>query len=512
MKYLFVFRWQLLDFVLPELRSLFKLYNLPRPELASETLAEPLATPFHYFDLNDEEAKSIDKICSRSVLIHSVYRVLEQGESLSELHENLKKLPYEVYQKDLYQKTFKFILYSFNYRWKSKSKYPMFDEIGKCLPHERLGLEVDLNKPDVELFVLFDYSKLGQSSKLVPRDKPRNVYLALQIGCTGFIDTKYGLKRRKFIGRTSMRADLSFLIANYALVKPGSLVYDPFCGTGSLLIPCSVHGAVSFASDIDWRTIKGDQELLDEKKKKETNQNKNKNKNQNENENQNQNQNQKKKGNKKKNQNKSNSKEIDQKRMRLNWEQYNIADKPLEIILMDLTNNNWNSRIKFDAIICDPPYGIREGSKQLGSKKTNQGQSKEIKGSLKYRIPSKKQVGVGELIQYLILFAAKFLNIGSRLCYWLPSRVGFKKENIPTHVCFKIIDVCQEKLSGGNMRNLIIMEKIIEFDPLNSSHLIIKDSNYSFKKKINEKGMSRKKLAYENRKKKMIQKIKKEKK
>eukprot|EP01155_Anaeramoeba_flamelloides_P025589 Anaeramoba_flamelloidesa814216_18.p2 GENE.a814216_18~~a814216_18.p2 ORF type:complete len:112 (-),score=26.57 a814216_18:200-535(-) len=76
--------------------------------------------------------------------------------------------------------------------------------------------------------------------------------------------------------------------------------------------------------------------------------------------------------------------------MRLNWEQYNIADKPLEIILMDLTNNNWNSRIKFDAIICDPPYGIREGSKQLGSKKTNQGQSKEIKGSLKYRIPSKK--------------------------------------------------------------------------------------------------------------------------
>ncbi|KAJ3427718.1 tRNA (guanine(10)-n2)-methyltransferase [Anaeramoeba flamelloides] len=504
MKYLLVLRWQLIDFILPELRSLFKLYNLPTPEQASETLVEPLATPFHYLELNDEEAKAIDKICSRSVLIHSFYRVLEHGESLSELHEKLKKLPYEVYQQDLYQKTFKFVLYSFNYHWKSKTKYPMFDDIGKCLPHERLGLEVDLNKPDVELFVLFDYSKFDSNRTLIPCHKPRNVYLAFQIGCTGFVDTKYGLKRRKFIGRTSMRADLSFLIANYALVKPGSLVYDPFCGTGSLLIPCSVHGAVSFASDIDWRTIKGDQELLEEKKKRETNQSQSQN--------QNQKQNQKKKYNKKKNQKKSNTKEIDQKRMRLNWEQYNIADKPLEIILMDLTNNNWNSRIKFDAIICDPPYGIREGSKQLGSKKTNEGQSKEIKGSLKFRIPSKKQVGVGELIKYLILFASKSLNIGSRLCYWLPSRIGFKKENIPTHICFKIIDVCQEKLSGGNMRNLIIMEKIIEFDPLNSSHLIIQDSNYSFKKKINEKGMSRKKLAYENRKKKMIQKIEKEKK
>jgi tRNA (guanine10-N2)-methyltransferase len=45
---------------------------------------------------------------------------------------------------------------------------------------------------------------------------------------------------------------LSFLEA-----KKGSLVYDPFVGTGSLLVTCAHFGAFPIGSDIDGRQIRG---------------------------------------------------------------------------------------------------------------------------------------------------------------------------------------------------------------------------------------------------------------
>lgn len=42
----------------------------------------------------------------------------------------------------------------------------------------------------------------------------------------------YSVKKRHFIGNTSMDACLSFIMANHARVKPNDIVYDPFVGTG----------------------------------------------------------------------------------------------------------------------------------------------------------------------------------------------------------------------------------------------------------------------------------------
>lgn len=38
----------------------------------------------------------------------------------------------------------------------------------------------------------------------------------------------FNLKKRRYIGTTSMDAEVSLLMANQALASPGSLVYDPF--------------------------------------------------------------------------------------------------------------------------------------------------------------------------------------------------------------------------------------------------------------------------------------------
>lgn len=44
----------------------------------------------------------------------------------------------------------------------------------------------------------------------------------------------HSVKKRHFIGNTSMDAGLSFIMANHAKVKSQDLVYDPFVGTGEL--------------------------------------------------------------------------------------------------------------------------------------------------------------------------------------------------------------------------------------------------------------------------------------
>lgn len=65
------------------------------------------------------------------------------------------------------------------------------------------------------------------------------------------------LKTRKFIGNTSMEATLSLLMANQAMVKSGDLVFDPFVGTGSLLVAAAKFGGYVMGTDIDYLMLHG---------------------------------------------------------------------------------------------------------------------------------------------------------------------------------------------------------------------------------------------------------------
>lgn len=74
---------------------------------------------------------------------------------------------------------------------------------------------------------------------------------------TAKFNFKYELNKRIYLGPTSADNDLAFLMCNQALVKDGSIVIDPFVGTGGLLIPPSSKGAITFGSDLDIRVING---------------------------------------------------------------------------------------------------------------------------------------------------------------------------------------------------------------------------------------------------------------
>ena len=126
----------------------------------------------------------------------------------------------------------------------------------------------------------------------------------------------YSLKRRYYISTTSMDSELALLTANLTLAAPGKLFYDPFVGTGSFPIACAHFGAVALGSDIDGRMLrgKGGVDILS------------------------------------------------------NFRQYALLNRYLDGFIADLTHSPLREGRVLDGIICDPPYGVREGLKVLGSR------------------------------------------------------------------------------------------------------------------------------------------------
>lgn len=54
-----------------------------------------------------------------------------------------------------------------------------------------------------------------------------------------------------------MDPQLSFIMANQALIRKGDLVMDPFVGTGSLLVAAAQFGAYVVGVDIDFLMLHG---------------------------------------------------------------------------------------------------------------------------------------------------------------------------------------------------------------------------------------------------------------
>ena len=160
-------------------------------------------------------------------------------------------------------------------------------------------------------------------------DSPKQLHMGRWISDGGRANINiYSLKKRKYISTTSMDSELALVTANLTLAAPGKLFYDPFVGTGSFPIACSNFGAVSLGSDIDGRSVRG---------KKERN-------------------------------------------IVTNFQQYGLVDKHLGSFISDLTHSPLRCDRLFDGIICDPPYGVREGLKVLGNRDGEKNQVTYIDG------------------------------------------------------------------------------------------------------------------------------------
>jgi tRNA (guanine10-N2)-methyltransferase len=108
----------------------------------------------------------------------------------------------------------------------------------------------------------------------------------------------------------------------------------------------------------------------------------------------------------------------------------------LDIFVADFSTSYLKSDFKFDAIVCDPPYGIREKAKKIGDKDKplnedtnkvpaeidflNENSSAVATDKFNWNTLKTTKYMLGEIFNDLMDFAGKHLNENGRLTFWLP--------------------------------------------------------------------------------------------
>jgi tRNA (guanine10-N2)-methyltransferase len=261
-----------------------------------------------------DSGEAAKRLIRRSILAKAVYEVWGKASTSEELHENVRSISQHLWP--LYKDcSFKFSIDSFQGSRSSTEQRKLIEEF------RFLGFEgpIKMKDPEQDFCISeewqFDAAALGINA-------PQSVHLGRFLGASERdVIGKYDLKKRKYISTTSMDAELALITANITLAAPGKLFYDPFVGTGSFPIACAHFGAIAFGSDIDGRSIRG---------KGKTN-------------------------------------------LLANFVQYGLTEQFGDSFVADLTNTPLRAARLFDGIVCDPPYGVREGLKVLGSRDPTKG-------------------------------------------------------------------------------------------------------------------------------------------
>ncbi|CEH15042.1 trna isopentenyltransferase [Ceraceosorus bombacis] len=249
---------------------------------------------------------------------------------------------------------------------------------------------------------------------------------------------KMSLKTRGYIGNTSMETEMAIIQANMAQAGPSKLVYDPFVGTGSLLYPCAQFGAMICGSDIDGRMIRGKEGPTMQE------------------------------GGAFGGRGANARTGIDAAA-----QQYGLAQNLVGLWTADITNSPLRKGIGtgiFDAIVTDPPYGVRAGAKKLGRRDV----SRQAKGPILMPdgkgytheqvsyVPPSKPYHLDELIEDLIETSSKLLIEGGRLVFWLPTIFSEDGKNdqsvsLPAHPAFRLVAHSMQDF-GRWGRRLVTME------------------------------------------------------
>lgn len=258
-------------------------------------------------------------LISRSILAKDISELWGQGTTYEELHADVRQRA-ESRWADFRDVAFAFAVECYAGKRSQTTKR----EIIRSFSYMDFQGPIRLKNPDEQFIVMEEYvgdpetSAIGTEQAL----EPRKIYFCRLIATSNReVINKYDLKKRQYISTTSMDAELSLVTANMALAAPGKVFFDPFVGTGSFLVAASHFGALTLGADIDPRSFRGKEE-------------------------------ERKSG----------------KCLMQNFKQYDIASKFLDAFSSDITNTPLRNCQFLDGIVCDPPYGVREGLRVLGTR------------------------------------------------------------------------------------------------------------------------------------------------
>lgn len=311
-------------------------------------------------------------LISRSILTFAIYELWGAGTDYDGLHADIRNRT-EPRWTDFKTPSFRFEVDSYQGSRSSSEQRAIMESLG----YMDFQGPIIMKDPEHH-FTIFEEFKLNAKC-------PHQLFFGKLVAESGRrAMAKYNLKKRKYIATTSMDAELSLVTANMALAGPGKLGYDPFMGTGSFPLACAHFGCTMFGSDLDGRSIRG---------KKARN-------------------------------------------VKANFEQYGTSHLYLGGFAADVTNTPIRISRFLDCIVCDPPYGVREGLKVLGSTRDllqhvvylSDGTPAHLQNDY---IPPKKPYSFLRMLDDILDFSSTLLIDGGRLCMWMPVAGSIDDENDP---------------------------------------------------------------------------------
>ncbi|KAI3434388.1 hypothetical protein D9Q98_002466 [Chlorella vulgaris] len=346
-------------------------------------------------------------VAARSMLCRVVLELWGEADSLEELRRVLAERKEE--RRALWgrpDQSFKYVVETYGCSYSMQRQVELIESFDGCNGFQG---PIDLRSPQLRFWIVVCKPN-GQG---LPHLKER-YYFGREVGAGDRTPlATYDLRRRRYLGPTSMDTEMSFLMCNMAQVRRYSLVLDPFVGTGSVLVPATHLGALTLGADIDIRVIKiGKKDAAGQPVNIWT-----------------------------------------------NFADYGLQP-PLGLLRCDLHTAPFRDGLRgvLDAIVCDPPYGVRAGGKK------SVGREREIKPHGDY-VPSTAPYTVAECMHDLLDCAARLLVVGGRLAYWLPAAPDFySEEEVPRHPALQLVANCEQLLSSRYSRRLIIMQKVQRYD------------------------------------------------
>lgn len=428
MEYLFVFAQSHEEFRVPELLSISELHGFTIGfDRYANVLDKAIKLPFMILMLDKEEHAHI--LAQRCILIKSVHEFYAEGASYEVLHEQNSRARSQ-WERYIPDTSFKFHVLGYNLTISQRRQRQIIESFAYM---DFLG-KIEMKNPEVTLTVFEEYeSGRAPDGGLHKDGEFTRVYFGRLIvdGTARSLMGTFDVKKRQYFGNTSMEAEISLLMANQTLASPGKLIYDPFIGTGSMAYTTAYFGAFVYGSDIDGRQMRG----------------------------------------------KDKTPGIIRAAA-----QYGVASRIMDLCTFDVTNHPWRCGSFFDAIITDPPYGVRAGAKRLGRKKIREDRLQPaIPRPNEPYIPPTKPYELSQLITDLVLLARYLLRSGGRLVFFLPTVSDeYAPPDINTVLCEGMELVANSLQDFGSWgRRLITIKKTTHTDYLPPSFDPVREAEES---------------------------------